>query len=73
MAHVRSLDGALHFEPGSVRGLFPRRSFFAGLATYWRALRDGSAAAHEYERLVRRGMPHAEAVARVLEDHFDRR
>jgi hypothetical protein len=73
MAHVRSLDGTLHFEPRSVRDLFPRRSFFTGLVTYWRALRDGSAAAHEYERLVRQGTPHAEAVARVFEDHFDRR
>jgi hypothetical protein len=73
MAHVRSLDGAFHFEPRSVRGRFPGRSFFASLATFWRALHEGSAAAHDYERLVRRGTPHAEAVARVFEDHFDRR
>jgi hypothetical protein len=73
MAHVRSLDGALRFEPRSARGLFPGRSFFASFAIYWRALRDGSAAAHDYERLVRQGTPHAEAVARVFENHFDRR
>jgi hypothetical protein len=73
MAHVRSLDGALRFEPRSVRGHVPGRSFFASLATYWRALRDASAAAHEYQRLVRQGTPHAEAVARVFENHFDSR
>jgi hypothetical protein len=73
MAHVSSLDGAFHFHPRSARGRFPGRGFFASLATCWRALRDGSAAAQDYERLVRRGTPHAEAVARVFEDHFDRR
>ncbi|HEY7548859.1 MAG TPA: hypothetical protein VH913_04995 [Hyphomicrobiaceae bacterium] len=73
MAHARSLDSTLHFEPRSVRGPFPGRSFFASLATYWQALRDGSAAAHDYQRLVRQGTPHAEAVARVFENHFDRR
>jgi hypothetical protein len=70
MATVRSLDGALDFEHRSLRGGFPGRSLLAGLATYWSAIREASAAAGEYERLVRRGMPHDEAVARVFEDHF---
>jgi hypothetical protein len=73
MAHVRSLDGAFSFEPRSLHGRLPGRSFLARLATYWSALRDGSAAAHDYQRLVRQGTPHAEAVARVFEDHFDGR
>jgi hypothetical protein len=69
MATVRSLDGALDFE---ARGLGLRR-FFNGLTVYLSAISDGAAAAHEYDTLIRRGMPHEQAVAQVFEDHFCRR
>jgi hypothetical protein len=68
------LDGTVEFGPRSLRGGgFPGRSFLGRLAIYWSALREASVAAHDYERLVRQGTPHAEAVARVFEDHFDGR
>jgi hypothetical protein len=67
MASVRSLDGALHFEP---RG---RGGFFKSVAVYWSALREGAAAAHEYESLTRQGATHEAAVAQVMKHHFDRR
>lgn len=73
MATARSLGGTAEFQSRSLRGGFPGRSFLGRLAMYWNALREASAAAHEYERLVRRGTPHEEAVTRVFEDHFDHR
>jgi hypothetical protein len=69
MATVRSLDGALDFEPRKL-GL---RRFFKGLNTYWSAIREGAAAAHEYDTLTRRGIAHQEAVEQVFEDHFGHR
>ena len=69
MATVRSLNGALDLEP---RNLGVRR-FFKGLTVYLDAISEGAAAAHEYETLTRRGMPHEEAVVQVFEEHFDRR
>ena len=69
MATVRSLHGALDFEP---RSLGVRR-FFKGVGVYWSALREGAAAAHEYETLTRQGVAHEQAVAQVFEEHFDRR
>jgi hypothetical protein len=68
MATVRTLDSAIDLDrPG-----LPGRGLLNGLATYWEALREGSAAAHDYERLVRRGVAHEEAVARIFKAHFDR-
>ena len=69
MATVRSLDGALSFEP---RSLGVRR-FFKGLTVYWSAISEGAAAAHEYDALTRRGVAHEEAVEQVFDDHFSRR
>ena len=69
MATVRSLDGAVDFEH---RG-FPVRRFLNSVATYWNAIREGGAAADDYERLVRHGTPHEEAVLRVFKEHFGRR
>lgn len=66
MATARSIDSALHLEPREV----PGRRFFSGLTTYLSAIREASAAAHEYETLTRRGVPHEEAVERVFEEHF---
>jgi hypothetical protein len=67
MATTKSLDDALHFEPHGLGG------FFKGVAVYWSALREGAAAAHEYEKLTRQGATHEEAVAQVFEGHFDPR
>jgi hypothetical protein len=69
MATVRSLDGALDFEPRSL-GI---RRFFNRLSVYFSAIREGGDAAHAYEVLTRRGTPHDEAVQRVFDEHFDRR
>lgn len=69
MATARSLDGALDFEPRS----FGLTRFFKTVTAYLSALGEGAAAAHEYATLTRRGIPHAEAVEQVFEDHFSRR
>jgi hypothetical protein len=69
MASVRSLDGALDLEPRNIGA----RRFFKRLSVYWNAIRDGAAAAHEYDTLTRRGTPHEEAVVQVFEEHFERR
>jgi hypothetical protein len=69
MATARSIDSGLHLEPREI----PGRRFFSGLTTYLSAIREASAAAHDYETLTRRGVPHAEAVELVFEEHFDRR
>jgi hypothetical protein len=69
MASVRTADGAIDFEH---RGL-PVRRFLNSVATYWNAIREGGAAADHYERLVRHGTPHEEAVIRVFKEHFGRR
>jgi hypothetical protein len=37
---------------------------------YWQALREGLAAASEYEGLIARGVPHDDAVRRVFNEHF---
>jgi hypothetical protein len=67
MATVRSLDGALDFEPRTSRG------FFRSIALYWSALREGATAARAYEALTRQGATHEEAVARIMKEHFGRR
>lgn len=69
MASVRTLDGVIDLGHRSL----PGRGLLAGLANYWNALRDGGAAANDYERLVRQGVPHEHAVERIFEDHFGRR
>ena len=69
MATARSLDGVLDFEP---RSLGVRR-FFKTVAVYLSALSGGAAAAHEYNRLTRRGTPHEAAVEQVFEEHFSHR
>ncbi len=69
MASVRSLGGALDFEPRSL-GL---RRFFKGLTVYWNAISEGAAAAHAYDALTRRGVAHEEAVEQVFVAHFGRR
>lgn len=69
MATVRSLDGVFGLEPRSA-GV---RGFLNGLAVYWSAISEGAAAAHAYNALTRRGVPHEEAVVQVFEDHFGRR
>jgi hypothetical protein len=66
MATVRSLDGAFDLEPRSL-GV---RGFLESLTVYWSAISEGAAAAHEYERLTRRGVAHEDAVVQVFEDHF---
>jgi hypothetical protein len=66
MASARTVDDAIHFER---RGL-PVRRFLTSVATYWNAIREGGAAAHDYDRLVRHGTPHEEAVLRVFKEHF---
>ena len=66
MASVRTLDGALRFEPRET----PVRRFFSGFTTYLSAMREASEAAHTYEELVRRGIPHQEAVERMFGEHF---
>jgi hypothetical protein len=73
MATLSSLHGAIDFKPrrDSTRGLFA--GILAGVATCWSALSEGSAAAHEYDRLVRSGTRHDAAVARVFERRFGRR
>jgi hypothetical protein len=50
----------------------PGQGLLASVATYWKALRDASAALREYEELTRSGIPHEKAVERVFEDHFGR-
>jgi hypothetical protein len=69
MASVRTVDGAIDLDHRSL----PGRGLLTRLATYWNALREGSAAAHDYERLVCHGVAHEEAVVRIFEDHFGRR
>jgi hypothetical protein len=69
MAITKGLDGALQYEPRSLR----IRGFVKGVGVYLNALREGAAAAHEYETLTRQGRTHEEAVAQVFEEHFDRR
>jgi hypothetical protein len=68
MASVRSIDSLLHTEPREL----PVRRVLSRLITSWDAIREGGAAAHEYETLVRRGVPHEEAVERVFENHYSR-
>jgi hypothetical protein len=69
MATVRSLGGALDFEPRSLGA----RRFFKSLYVYWSAIRQGAAAAQEYDALTRRGVAHEEAVEQVFDEHFGRR
>lgn len=69
MASARSVDSVLGLQPREL----PVRQVLSRLATYWNAIREGGEAAHQYETLVRRGVPHGEAVERVFADHFDRR
>jgi hypothetical protein len=69
MATARSLDGVLDFEP---RSLGVSR-FFKTVAVYLNAISEGAAAAHEYNRLTRRGTPHEVAVKQVFEEHFSHR
>ncbi|MBO0764333.1 MAG: hypothetical protein J2P50_07075 [Hyphomicrobiaceae bacterium] len=71
MATVRSLDGTEELGHRGLRKGSPGRVFLGRLATYWSAFREARAAAHKYERLVRQGMPHEKAVARIFEDHFE--
>ncbi len=67
MATATSLNGTEHLEPHTS---FPARRFFSGLTTYLDAIREGSAAAYDYDRLLKRGVPHDEAVHRVFDEHF---
>jgi hypothetical protein len=69
MASVRSFDSVLDLEPREL----PARRVLSRLITCWNAIREGGEAAHEYETLVRRGVPHEEAAERVFADHFGRR
>jgi hypothetical protein len=69
MATARSIDSAIHLESREL----PGRRFFSRLSTYLNAIREASAAAHDYETLTRRGVPHDEAVERVFEEHFEGR
>jgi hypothetical protein len=69
MASVRSIDTGLRLEPREI----PGHRLFAGLTTYLSAIREASAAARAYDALVRRGIPHAEAVERVFDEHFNAR
>lgn len=69
MATARSIDSVVHLEPREI----PGRRFLSGLTMYLSAIREASAAAHEYETLTRRGVPHDEAVERVFEEHFEGR
>jgi len=69
MATIRSLQGALDFEP---RSLGVRR-FFKNVTVYLNAISEGAAAAHEYATLTRRGTSHDDAVEQVFEEHFGRR
>ena len=69
MAVTRSFDGAIDLEPRAQAF----RRVLSGVAAYVSAIRDGNAAAHEYDRLLQRGVPHQEAVERVLATHFSRR
>jgi hypothetical protein len=66
MAFVKAFDSALELESNKETA----RRVLQGLANYWTALREGGAAAHEYEKLTRRGTPHAEAIALVFDKHF---
>jgi hypothetical protein len=66
MATARSIDSGLHLEPREI----PGRRFFSGLTTYLSAIREASAAAHQYETLTRHGVPHEQAVERVFDEHF---
>ncbi len=67
MATTTSLNGTVDLEP---RTSFPVRRFLSGLATYLNAIREGNAAAYDYDRLLQRGVPHDEAVHRVFDEHF---
>jgi hypothetical protein len=69
MATVRSLHGALDFEPRS----FGVRRFLKNVTAYLSAISEGAAAAHEYDTLTRRGTSHDDAVEQVFEEHFSRR
>ena len=69
MATVRSLHGALDFEPRSL-GI---RRFFKNVTVYLNAISEGAAAAHEYHTLTRRGASHDDAVEQVFEEHFTSR
>jgi hypothetical protein len=66
MATMRAFDGALDLEPRSL----PVRRFFSGLTTYLSAIREARDAAHAYDKMVRHGTSHEEAVERVFEEHF---
>jgi hypothetical protein len=49
------------------------KSFFKSVTVYLDAILKGSASAHEYNKLTRRGVAHAAAVERVFEEHVSDR
>jgi hypothetical protein len=69
MASVRSINTDLRLEPREI----PGRRILDGLMTYLSAIGEASAAAHAYNEMMRRGIPHAEAVERVFQEHFSSR
>ncbi len=60
-----SLDLYRHAKPA------PRRwKLLADLRTAWDAVGEGFAAARRYEELMRRGMSHEQAAAKVFFEHY---
>jgi hypothetical protein len=71
MSTIKSFDDALDFYPekGSDSAL---SRLGRAVHLYWRGLCDGLAAAGTYKELIRRGVPHDEAVHKVFDEHFAR-
>lgn len=69
MSTIKSFDDALDFYPADdAHSILTRLG--RTVRVYWHGLRDGLAAAGAYNELIRRGVPHDQAVHKVFDDHF---
>ena len=70
---TNTIEHTLDLLPAAKRTQPPHGSLNA-IRSFFASIREGIDAAHEYERLIGRGMPPQQAVDRVFREHFaDRR
>lgn len=66
---TNTIDAALDFMPAE-KGTRRPRGGMGSLRAFFAALRNGIAAAHQYERLTLQGLAPEKAIKIVFRDHF---
>jgi hypothetical protein len=73
MRPTSTYPAALDFLPAEAGTQARQRTLLAAARVVLKAMSDGLAAAHDYERLRARGLAPDAAVQRVFADHFETR